>query len=276
MVIITNNTNHIDKQGFYYAVSTHQSGYPKGNPTRNSPSIGTLGEKSLHAVLKWYYEPDGSRHEIPVGDHIADIVGEDGVIEIQTRGLSRLKPKLQGLLELCRVTVVHPVIVSRRIICIDGETGEMISVRRSPKHGSVYTEMRELYSLRELLTEGNLTLKLPMLTADEYRTFGVKTKRRKKQRTRRGEYVSDLVPTDILDELTLAEPSDYAALIPPGLPETFLAAEFADAAGADLPGARMAINLLIRTGLVKRTGKDGSRIIYRLDPGKIPDPAKPQ
>ena len=133
-------------------------------------SIGTLKEKSLHAVLKWYYEPDGSRHEIPVGDYIADIVGENGIIEIQTRGLSHLKPKLSGLLGLCRVTVVHPIIASRRIISVDGNTGEVISVRKSPKHETIYTEMRELYSLRGMLADSNLTLKFPILTADEYRT----------------------------------------------------------------------------------------------------------
>ena len=205
MVIITYNTNNIDKQRFNYAISLYQA----HKNTGYANTIGTLREKSLHAVLKWYYETDGSRHEIPVWDYIADIVGEDGIIEIQTRSLSHLKPKLTGLLEVCRVTVVHPIIVNRRIISVNGETGEVISVRKSPKHQSIYTEIRELYSLRDVLTNGSLTLKFPLLTADEYRTFGVKTKRRKKQRTRLGEYVSDIVPTDIIDEISLCEASDY-------------------------------------------------------------------
>ena len=28
--------------------------------------IGTLSEKTVHAVLKYYYEPDSSHHEIPL------------------------------------------------------------------------------------------------------------------------------------------------------------------------------------------------------------------
>ena len=230
-------------------------------------SIGTLKEKSLHAVLKWYYEPDGSRHEIPVGDYIADIVGENGIIEIQTRGLSHLKPKLSGLLGLCRVTVVHPIIASRRIISVDGNTGEVISVRKSPKHETIYTEMRELYSLRGMLADSNLTLKFPILTADEYRTFGVKTNRRKKQRTRLGEYISDIVPTELTGEITLSEATDYSLLLPDGLPEVFGAAEFASSAGTGAANARMTINLLINTGLVRKTGKEGNRILYCLPQG---------
>lgn len=260
MVIITDSTNRVDKERFFYACRT----YKLTAKDRSTPSIGTLGEKSLHAVLKCYYEPDSSRHEIAVGNFVADIVGEDGIIEIQTRSLSHLKPKLAALLELCRVTVVHPIIVNKRVISIDDATGEVISVRKSPKHGSIYTEMRELYTLRELLPLDALTLKFPLLEADEYRTFGVKTGRRKKQRTRRGEYVSDMIPTDLLGEITLSAPSDYALLIPDGLPAEFGAAEFGAAAGTDPASARMAINLLTMMKLAEKTGKSGNRFIYRL------------
>ena len=218
----------------------------------------------MHSVLKWYYEPDGSRHEVNVGDYIADIVGEGGIIEIQTRNFSHLRRKLNVMLGLCRVTVVHPIIVNKRIISVDGTSGEVISVRNSPKHGSVYTEIRELYTLRDMLGNGSLTLRLPLLTADEFRTFGIATKRRKKQRTRRGEYVSDIIPTDIIDEITLSESSDYSILIPDGLPERFGAKEFASAAGTDPACARMAINLLVRMRIAESVGKIGNRGIYTL------------
>lgn len=254
-MITTDNNNRIYTERFCQALSIY-----KGQKARQAPesgekaaSIGTLGEKSLHAVLKLYYEPDDSRHEIKVGEHIADIVGEDGIIEIQTRNLSALKPKLNAFLSVCRVTVVHPIITSKRVISINGETGEIISMRKSPKHGTIYTEIREIYTLRELLTHENLTLKLPLLTADEYRTFGVKTKRRKKQRTRNGEYISDMLPTGIIDEITLAKSSDYAILMPEGLPDQFTTRQFASAASTDQSSARMAINLLIRTGQLDKS-----------------------
>ena len=129
---------------------------------------------------------------------------------------------------------MHPVIVSRRIINIDGLTGEVVSVRTSPKHGSLYTEMRELYTLRDILT------------------------------SKKGEYVSDVIPTDIIDEITLSESCDYSVLIPDGLPEQFGAKEFAAAAATDAANARMAINLLVRMKLAKPVEKKGNRIVYTL------------
>ena len=251
-MIHTNNSLLTDKERFRNAIRLYAAA-----PRAGGHSIGTLREKSLHAILKLYYEPDVSRHELPVGGHIADVVGEDGVIEIQTRSLSALKPKLKDLLCACRVTVVHPIIAEKRIISTDGATGEVLSVRKSPKHGTLYTEMRELYALRELLPDGNLTLRLPVLTADEFRTFGVRTRRRKKQRTAKGEYISDVIPTDIIDEIILSESHDLAILLPEGLPEEFTARQLAETAGTDPAAARMAINLLLRAGLLSPTRKIG-------------------
>ena len=60
-----------------------------------SQGIGTLGEKSLHAVLKRYYQPDESLHERKVGRMTVDAVLSDGsLLEIQTRGFSSLRKKL--------------------------------------------------------------------------------------------------------------------------------------------------------------------------------------
>ena len=231
--------------------------------SRTGDSIGTMGEKSLHAVLKWYYEPDGTRHEIPLGSYVADIVGEHGVIEIQTRGVAHLKPKLSELLETTSVTVVHPVILRKRIVNLDGNTGEVTFERFSPKRGSLYTAIRELYSLKPLLPQQRLTVRLPLLEADEIRSFGVRTRRRKKQRTRQGEYVSDLIPTDIVDEIILAQPSDYEIFLPGHLSGSFGAAELAEAAATDLPAARRVLNLLTFLGLTEAIGKDGRRTVYR-------------
>jgi len=35
--------------------------------TREREGIGTLKEKTLHAVLKHYYAPDENMHEVPIG-----------------------------------------------------------------------------------------------------------------------------------------------------------------------------------------------------------------
>ena len=35
--------------------------------------IGTLSEKTVHAVMKNYYAPDTDMHEIPIENFVADI-----------------------------------------------------------------------------------------------------------------------------------------------------------------------------------------------------------
>ena len=119
--------------------------------------IGTIGEKSLHLTLKYFFAPDPETHERPLGGFIADAVTEEGVFEIQTRGLSRLKPKLNAFLPLCSVTVVYPVAASTLLCCVD-ENGELLHQRKSPKHETVFTAMREIYTLRDALTNPNLRI----------------------------------------------------------------------------------------------------------------------
>lgn len=63
---------------------------------RGQNGIGTIGEKTLHAALKAYYEPDAESHEIKIGRYIADIVGENGIIEIQTQSFDKLRKKTGG------------------------------------------------------------------------------------------------------------------------------------------------------------------------------------
>lgn len=58
----------------------------------NRQGIGTLRERSLHAVLKYWADPDESHHEIPLAGCVADIFDGERVVEIQTRGFSACAP----------------------------------------------------------------------------------------------------------------------------------------------------------------------------------------
>lgn len=65
----------------------------------NDKGIGTLSEKTLHAVLKNYYEPDENKHEVAIDGYYADIFNDSGIIEIQTRQLNKLRDKLAVFLK---------------------------------------------------------------------------------------------------------------------------------------------------------------------------------
>ena len=60
---------------------------------RERIGIGTLSEKTLHAVLKHYYAPDEDMHEIPIENYVADIYTGTEIIEIQTRAMNRMRKK---------------------------------------------------------------------------------------------------------------------------------------------------------------------------------------
>ena len=65
---------------------------------RQRLGIGTLSEKTVHAILKNYYEPDEDRQEIPIGNYVADIFAGGEIIEIQTRQFDKLRGKLSAFL----------------------------------------------------------------------------------------------------------------------------------------------------------------------------------
>ena len=60
-----------------------------------APHIGTLREKPLHASLKRWYTQTGDRVEVRVDGFVIDIVRDDLLIEVQTRGFSSMKRKVE-------------------------------------------------------------------------------------------------------------------------------------------------------------------------------------
>lgn len=223
--------------------------------------IGTLGEKTLHAVLKNYYEPYGDNQEIKVGGYVADIVGENGIIEIQTAGLSRLIPKLDVFLEYCDVTVVHPMAAVKYLSWLDPETGEISEKRKSPKKLDMYDAARELYPIRYAFDNPRFHLRLCMLELEEIRLLNG---RRCKGRPKIGSQRCDRMPLSLIDEIEFDCADDYRIFIPEGLSGEFSCQQFAKLAGTDTNSARMIIKILMYLGFVEHIGKDNRKYIYKL------------
>ena len=57
---------------------------------RERQGIGTLSEKTVHAVLKNYYAPDTDMHEIPIENFVADIFTGTEIISKKLSGDDRL------------------------------------------------------------------------------------------------------------------------------------------------------------------------------------------
>ena len=227
--------------------------------------IGTLGEKTLHAVLKHFYEPDPEAHEIRVGPYVADIVGEAGIIEIQTGNLQSLRKKLAAFLEAAQVTVVYPVTRRKCLLWVDPESGEASARRKSPREGNYPDAMFELYKILPLLAHPNLRLCLPLVDLEEYRLRDGWSADKK-----RGSHRYERIPLALAGQLDLRGPEDWcstetqAAFFPAGLPAPLTSKDYAKAARLSVSAAQTALRVLAQMGAVERQGKRGNLWLYEI------------
>lgn len=226
---------------------------------RQRLGIGTLSEKTVHAILKNYYQPDEDKQEIPIENYVADIYADGEIIEIQTRQFDKMRGKLQTFLPLYPVTVVYPIPRQKWIIWIDEESGELSRKRKSPVTGNPYMVFPELYKIKMFLRDPHLRLRLAMLDMEEYRLLNGWSRDRKKGASR-----YDRIPTEFVQELETDCPEDFMQFVPLELEGAFTCAEFAEAARISTSLARITLNILLHMGTVERTGKKGRQYLYEV------------
>lgn len=226
---------------------------------RQRQGIGTLAEKTMHAVLKHYYAPDEDMHEIPIENYVADIYTGTEIIEIQTRSMDRMRKKLETFLPLYSVTVVYPIPREKWLYWIDEETGEVSQKRKSPKKGNPYQAFIELYKIRPFLSHPNLKLRLDLIDMEEYRLLNGWSRDKKK-----GSQRYDRLPTAFVEEVCIDCVRDYMQLIPYELPEQFTVKDFAKYVKIPAKLAGMVLLIFNDLGLVSRIGKSGNSYIYEV------------
>ena len=86
--------------------------------------IGTLREKTIHSVLKYYYAPNLSYHEVKIGTYVADICIDGEIFEVQTRNFNTMRNKLDFFLQKHDVTIIYPVAHKKWLSWLNPETGE--------------------------------------------------------------------------------------------------------------------------------------------------------
>lgn len=216
--------------------------------------IGTLGEKTLHLTMKYLFAPDNRTHEISVGRHIADAVTAEGIIEVQTRSLHRLRPKLDDYLQSYKVTVVYPIAADTNLIRVNA-SGEMLGQRRSPKHETVYMAMREVYSLRNYFRHANFRLVVVSLRMNGYILDDGKRRQRRLDRE----------PVSLVNTHTLTNPAGFRALLP-DLPEEFSAKSLGDILHIPLDTARRFLCILQELGIAATEKTQNRAKIWHIVP----------
>ena len=223
--------------------------------------VGTLSEKYLHIFLKNYFEPDRSCHEVKVGRFTADILSGNHITEIQTHSLSNLKEKIEYyLLEGYDVTVVHPIARIRKMISFDPNTGNIGYIKNHPHIGNWYDAIPELIYIKYFLDWEHFDIRLIMFDIEEYREIKSKPGA-KRQRTKRFERI----PFAIGENVVLDNPSDYLIFVPDGLPDEFVARDFARCAKIPYNLANMTLNILTYLGVTEHFDNVGRYYKYRLN-----------
>lgn len=218
--------------------------------------VGTLREKPLHAALKRWYAQPADLIEVPVDGFVVDLVRGEQLIEIQTRGFASMTRKLRALLDDHCVRLVHPIAVDRYIVRVD-DGGEVLSRRRSPKHGSAVDLFAELVSFPDLVAHPGLTLEVLLTREEEIRVFDPDRGWRRK-----GWVVDERRLLEVVDRHNIDTTSDLAALLPPDLPETFTTASLAAAIQRPRRLAQQMAYCLRHAGAITAVGKDGNAVVY--------------
>ncbi len=191
---------------------------------RSESGIGTLGEHHLHAALKEHLQQPGDLVEQEVEGFVVDLVRGAQLIEIQTRGFTKMAKKLDRLLDRHPVRLVHPIAAELWIVKLDDD-GAQTSRRKSPRRGQLVDVCAELVSFPTLLSHPNFTLEVVLVQEEEVRRPNPKAWRR------RGWSTVERRLLDVVGSHTFESTAHLGSLLPSDLPDPWGTAELAKALG---------------------------------------------
>jgi hypothetical protein len=242
-------------------VTTRIAAGPSAECVAECSGINLYSEHSLHAQLKSFLAEPGDRLEARVEGRVVDLLRSSGeLVEVQTGNLGKILPKVLALAAAGhRVRVVHPVAAEREIRRLDPKTEELLSTRRSPKRGDLYSIFDELVKAPGLIAARNVTVEVLLV-----RTAEVKTRDGSGSWRRKGDRTVDRELVEVLSSRSFRTRAQWLALIPRGLSPPWSSSSLGEAIGIDSDKARKILYCYARAGLLREAGKDGRRKTYAI------------
>lgn len=225
-----------------------------------SNHIGTLHEGPLHNSLKRWYARPGDGIEQPVDGMVIDLVRGDLLIEIQTGGFGPLGRKLDRLLPEHTVRIVHPVAVDTWILRM-GEGGEVLSRRKSPKHGQVVDVFAGLVSIVSHLDAPGLEIDVVETTQEQVRRH-----EEGKAWRRKGWVIDHRSLVDVMGVTEFRSVGDLAALVPDDLTGPFTTADLTEHLGVGRRTAQQMVYCLRGLEVIAQMGSRGRAPLYERVP----------
>jgi len=229
------------------------------DPTSESPLIGTLFERSMHASLKQWIARPGDLCEQVVDDYVIDVIHNDLLIEIQTKNFSKIKTKLNHLLKQHKVLLVHPIPKNKWIIKIDRDH-QQLSRRKSPKKGRVEEFFREAVYIPDLLMNSNLSVKILLVNMDEYWTNEKKGSWRRKYWS-----IADQILKDVVNVMDIQRVDDYLKFFPQNINQPFTNKDLSSELGISYSLAGKISYTLRKMGILKLAGKSGNSYLFMIN-----------
>lgn len=228
-----------------------------------SRGIGTLGEKTLHRVLKRFFCDTECVHEVKLGDFVADAVVGGVIYEVQTGGFFPLKRKLLYYKENTdySVRIVCPVVKKKSLIWVDPESGEMSEPRRTNAGLGKWKYLAEMIYLLPVFDFSRTSLFLVELVVEDYKLlngYGTDKKRRASRYER--------LPRELLGLYEITTREEFAELFLPELPSSFSSAEFSRKTGLRRRSLSAAIKVLLAMNIIRIAGKEKNKILYEKNP----------
>lgn len=217
-----------------------------------------LNEGPLHAALKaWYARPD-DRFEVPVGGRLIDIVQGDLLVEIQTGSFAAMRKKLDALLPLHSVRVVHPVPIQKWIVRVAADGQTVLGKRKSPKTGRLEDVFTELVSLAAALSQPRFSLDILLTHEEEVRKFIPNRSRRRKGWTTVERRLVAVVGNHLV-----RRPFDLVEFVPTAMTADFTTRDLAEHMQVPRYLAQKVAYCLRAAGVIQLQGKHGNALVYR-------------
>lgn len=138
------------------------------------------------------------------------------------------------------------------------ETGEISKKRKSPKTGTIYRIIPEIYKIKMFISNPRLHFIISLIDVEETRYLNGWSHDKKRGSTR-----MDGIPVGIFDEVRIDSFSDYMVFLPDTLPAQFTSNDLAKSAKIPWENASTLLNVLLETDIIERVGKRGHGYLYQ-------------
>jgi hypothetical protein len=222
--------------------------------------IGTLNETTLHTDLKWLYSESNEQLEKKVGNFIIDIVRDDLLIEIQVNNFSKIRNKIETLIQKNKVKLVHPIIQDKWIVNLDSQLKNIIHRRLSPIHNSYINIFEELIRIPEMISHPNLSIEIVIVEIEEIREKSDKDSWKRKRWN-----IYDKKLLRVIQSKTFHDPIDFLYFIPKNINVPFTNKKLAELLNKPLRLAQKLSYCLRKMELLKIVGKDGNSLFFAFN-----------